>query len=69
MVIEEDRPIFALFNFFDPISSFAAIRVTENCGKMPPLWKILITWLFSPESDQTKNLKATLDAYKRWEFS
>jgi len=30
----------------------------------PPRENAYITWLFIPESDQIKNLKATIDGYK-----
>jgi len=66
MVIEEVRPIFALpLTLFDPITSFAAKGYWKFVGKFPHRVKMLITWLFVPQSDQIKNLKAN---YRRVEM-
>jgi len=62
MVIEERRTIFAPPNFFDPISSFAAMGYQKFDGKCPHHGKMLRGCL-SPESVQIKNLKLLIDAY------
>jgi len=48
MVIEEVRPIFAPFNFFDPMLSFAARGDWKFEEKCPHSEKMLISWLFVP---------------------
>jgi len=61
MVIEEVRPIFAPpLTFFDPILSFATTGAIENLREnAPTVGKCLYLGSLSPESDKTKNLKAT----------
>ena len=59
MVIEEVRPMFASPNFFDPILSFAARAIENLRENAPTVGKCLYLGCLSPESDKTKNLKAT----------
>jgi len=59
IVIKEVRPIYAPPNFFDPILSFAARAIENLRENAPTVGKCLYLGCLSPESDKTKNLKAT----------
>ena len=52
MVIEEDCPIFAPPNFFDPVSIFAARSYWKLVGKCPHRWKMLV---FPPKATKLKS--------------